>query len=110
MEGIRVNTESPMRRLIGTVQVKGDDWLDDSSGDQRCSDLGRVLKAIVLADRILGMSMRERAVKGKSKIFHPSTWKNDRATCGTGKAEDGVGKGKGDHTFRPTRHLSGDVK
>lgn len=29
---------------------------------------------------------------------------------GMGKAEDGVGEGQGDHTLRPTRHLSGDVK
>lgn len=51
-------TQSPMRRLIGTVQVKGDNWLDDSSGDQRCSDLGCVLKAIAFADKT-DLSVRE---------------------------------------------------
>lgn len=40
--------------------MKGDDWLADSSGDQRCSGLGCILKVIVCADR---MDRRERAVK-----------------------------------------------
>lgn len=64
--------------------MKGDYWLADSSGDQRCSGLGCILKVIVCADR-MDMSMRERAVKDKSKIFHPSTWKNDMATRWDGK-------------------------
>lgn len=78
--------------------MKGDNWLADNTGDQRCSDLGCILKVIVCADR-LDMSMRERAAKDKSKIFHRAPGKMTWLLGRIGKAEDGVGGGKEDHTL-----------